>query len=81
MLKIEIISPSGVIFEGQCFMAVVPSVAGEIGVMQDHEAFVSSLKEGKVLVYNDKQEVVKEVDVAGGFAEISDGQKLIVLVD
>jgi len=81
MLKIEIISPSGVIFEGQCFMAVVPSVAGEVGVMQDHEAFVSSLKEGKVLVYNDKQEVVKEVDVAGGFAEISDGQKLIVLVD
>ncbi len=81
MLKIEIISPTGVIFEGQCSMAVVPSVAGEIGVMQDHEAFVSSLKEGKVLVYNDKQEVVKEVDVAGGFAEISDGQKLIVLVD
>ena len=80
MLKIEIISPAGVIFEGQCSMAVVPSAAGEIGVMQDHEAFVAALKEGKVAVYNG-QEIIKEIDVAGGFAEIHDGQKLVVLVD
>lgn len=80
MLKIEIISPTGVIFEGQCSMAVVPSTAGEIGVMQDHEAFVANFKEGKVVVYNG-QEIIKEIDVVGGFAEIHDGQKLIVLVD
>lgn len=81
MLKIEIISPAGIVFEGQCFMATIPSVAGEIGVMQDHEAFVSALKQGKIIIFGDKQEIVKEIDVAGGFAEISDGQKLIVLID
>ena len=81
MLKIEIISPMGAIFEGQCSMAVIPSAAGEIGVMQDHEAFVAALKEGKVIVYNEKQEIVQEVDIAGGFAEIHDGQKLVVLID
>ena len=81
MLKIEIISPAGVIFEGLCHLATLPSAAGEIGVMQDHEAFVSALHEGKIMVYNDKQEVLKEVAVGSGFAEIHDGQKLVVLVN
>lgn len=81
MLKIEIISPAGVVFEGPCYLATLPSVAGEIGVMQDHEAFVAALKEGKIIVYNEKQEVLKELDVVGGFAEIHDGKKLIILVD
>lgn len=81
MLKIEIISPLGYVFEGSCFMAVIPCIAGEIGVMQNHEAFVSLLKEGKISIYNEKQEIVKEVDVKSGFAEINDGKKLIVLVD
>lgn len=81
MLKIEIISPAGIIFEGSCYMAVVPSVAGEIGIMQDHEAFIATLKEGKVAVYNEKQEIVKELAALGGFAEINDGKKLTVLID
>lgn len=82
MLNLEIISPVGTIFAGQCLMAVVPVAGGELGVMQDHEAFIGVLQEGKVVVFNEKQEVIKEVLVAnGGFAEIHDGQKLVVLVD
>lgn len=81
MLNIEIISPAGVVFAGKCNLAVVPSQAGDIGVMQDHEAFVAALREGKVAVYNDKQEILKEVEIAGGFAEIHDGANLKVLVD
>jgi len=81
MLKVEIISPAGVIFDGQCLMAVIPSVAGEIGVMQDHEAFISSLQQGKITIHNDKQEIIKEVEVASGFAEINDGKKLVLLID
>ncbi len=81
MLKIEIISPAGHIFEGACLMTIVPSVAGEIGVMEGHEAFVSALKEGKIVVYNEKQEAIKNLEIKGGFAEINDGKKLIILVD
>ena len=81
MLKIEIISPAGVIFEGPCSLAVVPSAAGEIGVMEDHEAFVAQLKAGTVSVFNEKQELLKAIEVAGGFAEIHDGKMLKVLID
>lgn len=82
MLNIEIISPEGIIFQGQCSMTVVPSAAGEAGVMEDHEAFVAELIPGKVTVYNERQEVIKEIEAkTGGFAEIHDGKRLIVLLD
>ena len=82
MLNVEIISPEGIIFQGQCAMTVVPSAAGEAGVMEDHEAFVAELIAGKVTVYNEKNEIVKQVETkTGGFAEIHDGKRLIVLLD
>ena len=43
-LSLEIISPSGIIFKGDCHMAVIPSVSGEIGVMHGHEAAIASLQ-------------------------------------
>ncbi len=81
MLNVEIISPEGIIFHGKCAMVTVPSVAGDAGVMQGHEAFVAELREGKVTVYNESQEVIKEVAIITGFAEIHDGERLIVLLD
>ncbi len=82
MLNIEIISPLRIVFQGQAHMVVVPSVAGESGVMEGHEAFVSELQAGKISVFNDKQEIIAEAEVAnGGFAEIHDGKKLVILLD
>lgn len=81
MLNVEIISPEGVIFHGKCAMVTIPSVAGDAGIMQGHEAFVAELKEGKVVVYNEGQEIVKEVEITSGFAEIHDGERLIVLLN
>ena len=69
-LKLEIISPEGVVFAGDCHMAVVPSVAGEMGVMRGHESVVAALHEGKITIYDDKQEIIKQIAVSGGFAEV-----------
>lgn len=80
-LNLEIISPTSVIFEGQCHLVVVPSIAGDIGVMRGHEAFISVLREGQVLVYDEQEKLVENFDIKGGFAEVDDGSKLIVLID
>ena len=80
-LNLEIISPTGVVFKGQCAMAVVPSAAGEIGVMQGHESVIASLKEGQVKVYDDKQNIVKTFDIVSGYAEMHGDDKLLVLLD
>lgn len=80
-LKLEIISPAGEIFKGNCHMAVVPSELGDLGVMFEHEAVIVSLREGQVVVYDENQNIIKSVEVKSGFAEVQDGgKKLLVLV-
>lgn len=80
-LNLEIISPEGVIFKGECYMAVVPSAAGEIGVMQNHEALIAALKEGQISIQDDKQNIIKTIDVKGGYAQMHANDKLLILLD
>jgi len=80
-LKLEIISPEGVIFNGNCYMAVIPSTLGDIGFMHGHEAVVALIREGQITVFDDKQNIVKQLDVVGGYAEMDGYENLSVLVD
>lgn len=80
-LNLEIISPSGILFSGTCNMATVPSVEGEMGIMFGHEAVIATLKEGQITVYDDKQNVIKTLEVKSGFAKMQSAEKLLVLVD
>ena len=79
-LKIEIISPEGVLFEGTGHQVTIPSSSGEMGILAEHEAVISRLSEGVVKVLNAKDKVLKEVSISGGFAEMF-GNRLLVLVD
>ncbi len=81
MLNVEIISAIGVVFEGVCDMVVVPSVSGEIGVMQNHEAFVAQLKEGEVCVYDNDKNIIKKIEIQGGTAQINDSNRVLILID
>lgn len=80
-LNIEIISVEGITFKGECAMAVVPSVDGDMGIMQNHEAAVVKLRAGQVTVFDNAQNVIKQIEVEGGYAETSGSNKLIVLID
>ena len=80
-LKLEIISPAGTLFKGDCAIVTVPSVEGEMGVMYGHEAVIVSLQEGQIKVLDDGQNVVKTFDVKSGFAEMRGAEKLLVLLD
>jgi len=80
-LKLEIISPEGVIFNGNCHIAVIPSTLGDIGFMYGHEAVVALIREGQITVFDDKQNILKQIDVVGGYVEMNGAEKLSVLVD
>ncbi len=80
-LNLEIISPNGVVFKGNCHMAVVPSVDGEMGVMFGHEAVIVGLKAGEVTIFDDKQNSLKNFAVTSGFAEVKSDGNLLVLID
>jgi F-type H+-transporting ATPase subunit epsilon len=80
-LKLEIISPTGVLFKGECSIVTIPSAEGEMGVMYGHEAVIASLQEGKIQVFDASNAVVKTFDVKSGFAEMQGQEKLLVLLD
>jgi len=56
-----------------------PGVYGEIGVLPDHAALVTTLEPG-VLSYKDTAGAVASVQVTGGFAEVRDNV-MTVLAD
>ena len=56
-----------------------PGVYGEIGVLPDHAALVTTLEPG-VMSYKDTAGAVASVQVTGGFAEVRDNM-MTVLAD
>lgn len=80
-INLEIIAPTGVIFQGDCQMVIVPSTDGDIGIMHGHEVIAATLKTGQIVVSDDKDNVVETFDVTGGFVEVKDAGNILVLVD
>ncbi|MBL6665113.1 MAG: hypothetical protein ISQ34_04645, partial [Rickettsiales bacterium] len=79
--RLEVISKRGIIFDDECSQAVVPCLEGEVGFMVGHEIFVSILREGKLRVLGNNDELIKEIDIKGGYAEMRENNELVVLVD
>ena len=77
-LKLEIITPTAKIFEGEVDSVQLPGVEGEMGILPQHEALVTELNAGEVvIVQNGKTEVLA---IGEGFAEIT-GTSVGVLTD
>ncbi len=79
IMKIEIITPDKKLFEGEVKSAVFPGAEGSFGVLNNHAALISILKEGKIELIDENNER-KEFAIKGGVAEIINS-KVIVLAD
>jgi F-type H+-transporting ATPase subunit epsilon len=78
-LNLEIISPEGVIFSGKCGMTVLPASEGNIGIMPNHEALITTLEKGEIVIYDEKQNAIKTIEIDDGFAEVF-ADKLVVII-
>jgi F-type H+-transporting ATPase subunit epsilon len=67
---LEIVTPQKKIFSSRVAFAVFPAIAGEIGVLPHHTAFLSPLRTGAVKIVNEKG-TVSFTAVGGGFIEVS----------
>ena len=75
-MKVEIISPSDTLFEGEASSVTVPSMMGPFTLLEHHAAIVAILEAGKVSLTNASGEL-QEFDIKGGFAENHDNQLTI----
>ena len=78
--NVEIITPSGYLFNGTCFMINIPASAGEMGVMSHHEAVLTTLAPGKITIYDKNNVATEQFEIESGFAKMA-GEKLLILVE
>ena len=69
MLKLKIVSPQKIEFEGDVQSVLVPGVLGQFEILTNHAPIISALTEGTV-VYAKSDGVKSQLAVAGGFVEV-----------
>ena len=76
-LKLEIYTPSGVLFNGEVTSVTLPGTKGIFTVMYNHGAIISSLTKGKIKYLIDNE--ISNIEVAGGFAEVKNNVVTVCL--
>jgi F-type H+-transporting ATPase subunit epsilon len=64
MLKLKIVTPERVEFDGQVERVVVPGTQGQFEILTNHAPIISTLQEG-VVVYDGNN-----LPILGGFVEV-----------
>lgn len=68
MLKLRIVSPEKVVYNGEAESLKVPGMMGEFEILDNHAPIISSLVTG-IVVYTTK-EGCNSLPVKGGFVEV-----------
>jgi len=69
MLKLKIVSPEKIEFEGEVNSVLVPGTMGQFEILVNHAPIISSLDKGKV-VYTLPDGEKKSLSITGGFVEV-----------
>lgn len=69
MLKLKIVSPERIEFEGEVESVLVPGTLGQFQILVNHAPIISSLDKGRV-IYELPGGENKSIDICGGFVEV-----------
>jgi F-type H+-transporting ATPase subunit epsilon len=76
MLRISVVSPSGIIFEGEARYIVVSGDNGQLGILKNHVPVVVPITKGFVKVEQD--ETTTFIVIANGVLEQSDNMVTVI---
>lgn len=77
-MKLQVITPDKLAYEGEVSAVTVPGSAGSFQILKDHAAIVSTLEDGKVIIKSNNGEEV--LTIKGGVVEVKDNN-IIVLAE
>ncbi len=69
MLKVSVISPEAILFEGDAASVVAPAFDGEVGILPSHAPMITVLGQGTLRVNGDAP---ARFTVSGGFVQVVD---------
>ena len=67
-MKLKIVSPEKILFNGEVTMVKVPGVLGEFEILNNHAPIVSALQKG--IVEYETKDGRTQIAVVGGFVEV-----------
>ena len=70
-LHFELVTPAKLVRSDDVHMVVVPGSEGEFGVLEGHAPFMSTIRDGALKVYKTESGAPEEIQIQGGFAEVS----------
>jgi F-type H+-transporting ATPase subunit epsilon len=76
-MNVEILTPKKIEFKDEAECIVLPTLAGEIAVLPNHDSLISVLKPGKIKIKNKDKE--NSFEIEGGVAEIAENSVVILL--
>lgn len=77
-VELVVVTPEGEALSEQVEQVVLPGEAGEFGVLESHERFLTPLQLGPMQIIRSSGS--EWAAISSGFAEV-DGQRVVVLVD
>jgi len=75
MLKVSVISPEAVLFEGETDSVVAPAYDGEAGILTDHAPLMALLGQGQLRIGGGSG---RRFNVSGGFMQVLNNQVRVV---
>jgi len=79
MIKFKIVTPEKVVYEDEIIQVTIPTIDGEITVLENHIPLVSVLKSGDLIIKDKDGE--HHMAVAGGFLEVNANNEIVILAD
>jgi len=77
VLKVSVISPEAVLYEGDAETVVAPAFDGEVGILTGHAPMVTLLGKGELLIRSDAAEP-RRFAIEGGFLQVVRDQVRVV---
>jgi F-type H+-transporting ATPase subunit epsilon len=78
-MKLEIISPQGIVLQTETAQVSLPGTAGLFTVLNNHAPMISTLRKGKVS-YRTNEKTEEEFDIEQGVVEVKKN-KVMVFVE
>ncbi|HEX6626362.1 MAG TPA: ATP synthase F1 subunit epsilon [Gemmatimonadaceae bacterium] len=75
MLKVSVISPEAVLFEGETDSVVAPAYDGEVGILTNHAPLMALLGNGQLRLGTGGG---RRFNVSGGFMQVLNNQVRVV---
>lgn len=78
-MRVSVLNPRKMIYEGHAKKVILPGADGEIGILDFHQSFLCPLKAGSLLISRDWKGQPKAISIKKGIAKMADNSLTILV--